>query len=237
MCSCTPRIGEICLVRAAWFHAIHTQHSLDSPRAGGREKPEVLKEENNLTWETLVTLQGIYYSPRAWGNAHNIEKAQSPVLSRSCLARTETHSTGYSTLPFLTELQPPGQTRKWASLLSLPLLLSQRKGYSKSGLSVASSPLKVQHYSLPLLGLFQYFCINSFPTAWHSYKTSFRGLIKCCNSPQQLKEKEREAICTSLVKSAFLWFLLLLLEYMHVGLASPNPNLGPAWVCDMSKCT
>lgn len=31
-------------------------------------------EENNLTRETKVTLQGIYRSQRAWENGHNIEK-------------------------------------------------------------------------------------------------------------------------------------------------------------------
>ena len=46
-----------------------------------------------------------------------------------------------------------------------------------------------------------------------------------------LKEKEREAICTGLVKSAFLCHLLPLLKYVSVRLASPNYNLGSAQLC------
>lgn len=83
MCSSTPGQGK-----SAWLELGNsmqsikqsTQHSLDTTRAGGHEKPEVLMEENNLTWETSFTVQGIYYSPRAWENGYDIKKAQSLVL-------------------------------------------------------------------------------------------------------------------------------------------------------------
>ena len=82
MCSSTPGYGKsVWLELGNSMQSIKqsTQHSLDITRAGGCEKPEVLMEENNLTWETSLTSTYLLF-PKGLGNGYNIKKAQSLVL-------------------------------------------------------------------------------------------------------------------------------------------------------------
>ena len=175
-----------------------TQRSLDTTRAGGHEKPEVLMEENNLTWETSFTVQGIYYSPRAWENGYDIKKAQSLVLCWSSLPRPKAHTSIPSWAPATQLGQKMGQPPVSASSVELKKGMFQK--WSMCGILSTHTIHLFSSFLRAMLVLLYSLISNNMTQLWNFPQ----GFIRCCTLSQQLEARERQAICIRLVKSVFL---------------------------------